>query len=206
LPVIEWFRCLADVPGSDYRSDPRVRRSSLPGHDSVPKRSVHTFEGKRHESLTWPTTHGETSASPASRRATEASAPRNESTEATLRRLYEILELPGTTSDYHFAIQGWVDALWKRRREEPSVLPEIERLCWLDIRLIEARPATITYERDGTTTHFRVLAFGYLIQLYEREGYVAEALDVAERAARFGDPAAAADLRERRAQIESEVR
>jgi hypothetical protein len=203
--MIEWFRRLADVPNVGYPGDPRVKRSALSGHNSVPKQSVHTFDGRRHESLTWTTKDGTTSASPASSHSFGDLSP-NQPVEAHLRWLSEVLELPGTASDYHFAIQRCVEELWRRRRQDPTVLPTIDQLCWLNIRLIEARPNAITYERDGKKSYFRVLAFGYLIQLYEREGYVAEALDVAERAARFDNEGSIEDLRVRLAQLEAEIR
>lgn len=205
--MIEWFRRLADVPGMDYPGDPRVRRSALPEHDAVPRLVSYTFDGQRHEGLEWAMKDGTTSASPASRHATTlASPPPDEPFQVHLQRLGEVLELPGTSSDYHFAIQGCVEHLWTRRRQEPGVLPEVERLCWLDIKLIEAQPTGIAYERDGKTDYPRVLAFGYLIQLYEREGFLAEALEVAERAARFGQGAEGDELRARLAQVEAEER
>lgn len=180
-----WFRRFGDIPGVAYNADPRVDRSKLSRHDDVPKRQTYTSEGKQHESLSWPVRGGTTSASPA-----QDHAPKDDSTASLLRYVSEVLELPGQASDYHFAVQRVIEDLWKRRREERDVLPELERLCWLDIRLIETAPEAISSElssadADGRPIFVRVLAFSHLVYLYEREGLLHEALDVAERAKRF---------------------
>jgi len=106
-------------------------------------------------------------------------------TSKLILRMMEGLELPGISSDYHFVIQGCVEALWGRRRDEPEVFETVETLCWLDIRLIEARPDTITNEFGEKPSFYRVSAFGRLVELYEREGFLREALEVARRAAVF---------------------
>src|SRR5713101_7399102 len=176
-----WFRSLADIPRVGYERNPSVDRTQLPGHDAVPKKEVFTTEGKRHEALVWSIPGGTSSASPA-----HQFTPQDTSTAGLLRYVGEVLELPGEASDYHFAIQRVIEDLWKRRREEPHVLPELERLCWLDVRLVEAVPEAISYEQSDGSRHFvRVLAFSRLVYLYEREGFLHEALDVAERANRF---------------------
>src|SRR5262249_22647509 len=121
-----------------------------------------------------------------------------------LKHCYESLELPGVPSDYHFLIQGCASALWAQRRREPQVLEDVETLCWLDIQLIEARPETIRFEHDDEPRFYRVLTFAILIELYEREGYLRDALDVAERSARHGQGAEARDrLARRLATLES---
>lgn len=64
-----------------------------------------------------------------------------------------MLELPGEASDYRFAIQGCFGRLWSLRRTHPRVTEEIEKLCWLDIRLPEALPDTLRYEQtDGLSS------------------------------------------------------
>jgi hypothetical protein len=122
-----------------------------------------------------------------------------------LRRMYEKLELPGTLSDYHFAIQNCHDELQGQVRHAPSVLEEIERLCGLDIGLIEHYPETITWEMERRKQFARVSAFHRLIDLYLNEGYIAEAMNVAEIAERFEQGGYAAErLRERVAMVEAE--
>jgi hypothetical protein len=203
--MTEWFRRLADIPDVGYTSDARVKRSMLPGHDTVPSLNVYTFEGKRLESLSWPTANDQTSQSPASLHARAASSPAPvDPSGVVLQCLHEVLELPGIASDYHFAIQGCVEELWKRRHQEPGIFSEVERLCWLDIRLVEARPETITYEREGNVAYAGVSAFGRLVDLYSHEGFLSEALEVAERGARLNQKTPVVELRERIAHIEAE--
>jgi len=83
---------------------------------------------------------------------------------------------------------------------------EIEKLCWLDIRLLEALPDTLRYQQtDGAFFYARSIAFERLIQMYERNGYLAEALDVAQRATRFhADDTILKPLRERLERLETE--
>jgi hypothetical protein len=182
--MIHWYKSLADVPGVDYGPSPGVNRSTLPGYNVVPKLHTFEFEGNRHESLEWPTPSGTTSASPASQWTTKPREGESPS-QTALRRMREALELPGQTSDYHFAIQGCGEMLWKNRSEESWVIQELERLYWLDIRLIEAHPETISFEREGKQSYFQVAAFNRLVYLYKREGYLHEALIVARRAVKF---------------------
>src|SRR5262245_36278751 len=145
---LKWFPRLADAPGVGYQAHPTVDRNRLPGHDAFPQVSRHIFDGEPHESLLW-TVGGTTStASPAQQwRARERKG--EQTVQAILRQLFETLELPGEPEDYHFAIQGCHEALWKHRLDHPEVLIEIERLCWLNIRLIEAHP----YLFDDLFTH-----------------------------------------------------
>lgn len=194
----KWFPRLGDVPGITYVND-SIDRTRLTGHDSIPRIERFNFDGRVHESMSWPTKDGSTSASPAN---TWNTKPLEGETagQTVLRQLRETLELPGTLSDYHFAIQHGHDELRANAREEPWVFEEVERLCWLDIKLIQQYPETITLEpitiqdeelarlameRRGERTYFSVSAFHQLISLYEREGYLKEALDVAKIAERF---------------------
>jgi hypothetical protein len=89
------------------------------------------------------------------------------------------------------------------RLEHPEVLQEIERLCWLDIELVEAYPETLEYEPGKC---FRVSTFESLLHLYEREGYLHEAVAVAERGLRCGQDLSGRleDLRKRLTAMEAE--
>lgn len=194
----KWFPRLGDVPGIEYVNE-AVDRTRLAGHDAIPRIERYEFDGRVHESMYWPTKDGSTSASPS--KTWEARPLQGETAGQTaLRQLREALELPGTLTDYHFAIQHGHDELRDNAREEPWVFEEVERLCWLDIKLIEQYPETITLEpitiqdeeiaklaieRRGERRFFAVSAFHQLIGLYEREGYLKEALEVAKLAERF---------------------
>jgi len=189
---MEWFRRFGDIPGIDYQVDPQVDRSRLAHKDDVPRVASNY--------LMWPTDEGSTSASPAHRHwhSDNTPVPNPE----LLLNMMEALELPGIPSDYHFIIQGCAERLWARRREEPSALESVERLCWLDIRLIEVKPSLIHAELRGA----RVMTFQWLIDLRAREGFLNEALDIARLAATFqqGDTNAQL-LQDRIAALEAEV-
>jgi hypothetical protein len=105
-----------------------------------------------------------------------------------IRHVAEALEPPGEPADYHFAIQRACEELWKRRKAHPEVLADLERLCWLDIALVQAVPSAVTIEGDHSRRFVTIRAFGYLSTLYEREGAWHEALAVAELAERYDQP------------------
>jgi hypothetical protein len=97
--------------------------------------------------------------------------------EQILVQIKEVLELPGTLADYHFAIQKAHGALYGKRRHSIGILEEFAWLCLVDIRLVETYPEVI---QSGEST-YRVTAFERLLSLYETEGYIYEAIEVAER-------------------------
>jgi hypothetical protein len=119
--------------------------------------------------------------------------------------LHEVLELPGHLYDYHFAIQSTYMSIFEQRREDLAMLQEVERLCWLDIELLEAHPEMVQSELGK---YFHVRAYDILIRLYETEGDFAGALEVAEQGKRLGQEeylAKQADrLRARLAELEAE--
>jgi hypothetical protein len=126
---------------------------------------------------------------------------------AVIQNCMEGLELPGEPSDYHFLIQGSANELWRRRRDEPSLIEDVERLCWLDLQLVEARPDCVTFDHGEGPHFFGIQAFGMLIGLFEQEGALYEALEIAERADRFGQGSQQREqLAERIAAVENEAR
>ena len=178
----QWFRRLAEVPGIEYECSPNIDRSLLPEHDAIPEISTYesSLDSKINTYISWKTAEGSTSASPAHRwqgwgRIPE---PRQNETlaQAILRQCQETLELPGILSDYHHALQSCHELLWKHRRQDIWIITEIERLCLLDIQLIEVQNS-ISIEKDRGFS----LAWGRLIQLYEREGNLLEAFALAQR-------------------------
>lgn len=196
-----WYRRLGDIPGVDYRAEHPIDRRRLQGHDAVAR--IEHYGGE--PSLSWQAgPGGSSSSSPAHERAF-GDEMRDRPTGEVLLNLAETLEVPGEASDYHFAIQHAVDILWSRRRTEPDVLDEVERLCWLDLRLIEAQPDAVRFEHEGKSSFVQVTGLKTLITLYEREGYLREALAVAERAERFDQlHDKAGELRDRLAVVEAE--
>jgi len=145
LHVPEWFRRFGDIPGVVYASPEQIDGSSLAGRDDVPEVQTFRFDGELEETLSWPAGDGSRggSASPVHYRAFSTYPDtRNVPAASLLRNVSEGLERPGEPSDYHFLIQQSANELWRRRRKEPELVGEVERLCWLDIGLIQARPDT----------------------------------------------------------------
>jgi len=182
---VRWFRRLADVPGLSYEGSQTVDRTRLPGHDLEPemqKFEEFEFYQDLYSTLMWPTPDGgTTSASPVHQRVFGSGV--DATPWETLRRLEETLELPGELPDYHFAIQHAYEAIYKRRRKDPSLLEEVERLCRLDMKLVEYYLKSDEYEPDKI---YQVIAYSRLVTLYEGEGYFHEALEVAERGLSMG--------------------
>ena len=200
---IRWFGSLAEVPGISYRTPQDVERAALPGHDAVPRVFEYGSDEEKRRSLLWSMPGGgESGASPAHQR---ASGDREKaSVREGLRALREALELPGTVSDYHFAIQQAAEAAYKGRRKDPILVGEAERLWWLNVDLIEAHPRTAEYSPGE---FYRVAAYECLVRLYEGEGYLREALEIAERGVGVGQEhlsAAAERLRANLAELEAE--
>ena len=109
----EWFERLAAVPGSQYTGSSRVNRTALWGVGCEP--IIEDYGSDYGPSHLWPSKDGgQTSASPAGQARThEWQGPTSE----VLLRLEELLELPGYASDYHFAIKGCCEELWKRKKK-----------------------------------------------------------------------------------------
>jgi hypothetical protein len=123
----------------------------------------------------WPTAEGGyTSASPAKQHSFMLS---DATPTEVLTHLSETLELPGTTSDYHFALQGAHEGLWRHRKAQPSLYNTIETICHLDIALV-----TLLGQDMYGDSPFAVLAFNRLAGIYEVEGRLNEALAVYEQA------------------------
>lgn len=164
-----------------YQGDP-ARGSRLAERDAVPEVHEFEFDGRRRISLFWPTREGGSSASPVHRLAFENS--RDEPSAKARERVLSALELPGELMDYHFAIQGVAELLYKRRRSEPQHLAFVEWLAWIDATLVEAYEEHFRVSPD-TTDYLSVFALDFLVELHEREGFLVEALALAERFRRF---------------------
>jgi hypothetical protein len=174
----KWYSRLADLPGAGYAGSPGVNRTKLPGAKERPS----TLRlGGGITAMQW----GSGSQSPASRHAFDD--PSEHPSAAMLQRLAETLELPGTASEYHFAIQRTLGALWSRRRDQPETLEEVERLGWIDIHLVEASPGDFRIGNGSRDReYYSITAFNTLRLMYEREGLLRQAVDVERLAAKFG--------------------
>jgi hypothetical protein len=203
---------MGDIPGLDFESLVAIDRSTLPNWDARPEVRRHEFNGRVTEHLSWNyEQEGEevsSSSSPAQRLAFRTDDPEL-ATPTILQRLWESLEVPGTSSDYHFLLQGAATSLWGRRCADPDVLEQFEKLCWLDIRLLQTVPEAVRneYADEGAqgSGFYRVAAFGSLIDFYSLEGFLDRAMEVARLAEGFGQGEdAIRELRERLAALEAE--
>lgn len=194
-----WFERFGAIPHVDYEPLAPVSRSSLAGAEVRPK-AVLDYQGKA--ALQWAGQLG--TKSPAWGYAFEREVGGLDRS-GLIRHAAEALELPGEPSDYHFAIQRVCEAFWKMRRDDPEVLADVERLCWLDLALVQAAPEAVSIDGDHTRRFVQIRAFGYLTTLYEREGAWHEALEVATLAEAFDQPGARrAELAERVAAMNAE--
>ena len=201
----QWCARFGDIPGVNYTTPPSIDPTKLKGAGARP--TVDRFkdlDGKTVETLSWDTPGGSTSASPA-HELTFGVELKKKTTPKLLQYLYELLELPGEPSDYHFAIQNVIEELWRRRRDDPGVLGDIESLSWLNINFIQAQPATVTNEYSDEPSFYAVRAFARLVSLYEREGAWRDALAVAELGVRYGQPGPTDALLERIAALDAEA-
>lgn len=198
----EWFRRLGDIPGLEYSPPLAVDRTRLPRHDSEPEIRRVELDDQVREYLSWGTKpiDGEPGGEPAW---TSLTSPAIEHlkealgdawpggdlcpTETVLKRLYEALELPGTVEDYHGALTQVRYVLQMRKLAEPAVLDALESLAWLDVRLVLGHPAAFTYEdpEPGHAGFLGIAGFNDLIRLYRGEGFLREALQVAELLQQF---------------------
>ena len=197
-PDPRWFPRFADIAGVSYAAPAGVDLARLRHRHARPE--VHRYPDMD-PTLWW----GDTSRAPAAGHVLED--PRKATTGQVLRTLAEALELPGEPADYHFLIQNVLGVLWSRRKAEPAVFAELERLGWLDLQLIEALPDTIRFEhRDGGIQTVRVEAFEWLLWMYLDEGMLTDAARVLELAERHsnGDGPSARRARERCAAFAAE--
>jgi hypothetical protein len=121
--------------------------------------------------------------------------------------LAEVLELPGEPGDYHFAIQQTVGVLRSNAAGDLGALNLVETLCWYDIHLAYAAPDALSVIRDGARQWYRLTTLATLVGLYEREGALREALQVASIASESLDQLhdKAAALRDKLAVYEAET-
>ncbi len=169
-----WAPSLADLPGVEYVPPEGTRQPRIAAGYATPRVSHHEYDGSSHVWLSWEARDGPTSASPAQRYFSEQTAAEGSTSEVILR-LHQGLALPGTPTDYHFAIQNVIDALWKRRRTDPEAVVPIEGLCLLDIAIVEAHRFKENMPLAAN------LAVRTLIRMYEGAADFDAALEVARR-------------------------
>lgn len=175
-----WFPRFGDIPGVSWATPPGIDCRQIRGHDAVPE-----TQDWDSDSVWWPSLErGEEDASTTATPAQQYLGDdwsETKTVDDVLRRLAETFELPGNPSDYHFTIASAQERLWKLRQAEPFALTHLERLCWLDVELVRLRPEIIVpYREEEGALHMEAL--DALYRLYLREGYLAEAEQIASMA------------------------
>lgn len=194
--MTRWYARMADIAGLSFEGSPGVDRAKLQGANMRPRTS--------YGSLSWPTLAGYTSRTPAGDRAHTDLA--GMSCAEIVAHTWEGLELPGEPSDYHFILQHAVVALWRRRQQDPKSLIDLETFARLDLQLAEADPRAVSLGGDLARSGW-MESVARLIAVLEREGALDEALDIAQRATRFGQQKEkATDLRIKVAALDAEDR
>ena len=219
----QWFHRLGDVPGLEYSPPFVIDREALPRHDAEPEnRDDIPIGGYLSWGTVWepiPPGEREVDDGEDAEWSRDLEAPVTDylrtsladdatpSTSKFLQRLWEGLELPGRPYDYHVAIERAREGLWSRKLDEPEAVETVESLAWLDIRLVLACPyAVLVQTSEGDQHFYGVSAFDRLIRLYRTEGFMREALEVAELAERFSSsPKLLDDLRARLEAMRSET-
>jgi hypothetical protein len=185
-----WYRRMGDIPGLDYSPPVRVNRETLPGHDREPEiREIEALPGEYWSFLSWPGMVEEPPGpdddpeegpayrpldSPPREHLTDALDDASIATDMLVGRLWEALELPGGPEDYRSALDRVCERLEERKLTEPSVLQTVESIAWLAVRLATAcRDIAIADKWSN-------VGFRTLIDLYRGEGFLREALEVAE--------------------------
>ncbi|NJP96651.1 hypothetical protein HCN51_45715 [Nonomuraea sp. FMUSA5-5] len=188
---------MADISGMRFAGSPDIDRSRLPDAHVRPRQE----RGSRY--LYWPTPEGDSSGSPAHRRAFADIGHMD--TNGLVRWVWEGVELPGTASDYHFLLQGAIKQLWSRRRPAPEGLQSVEVFAALDLGLIEAVPHAVAIDEADLTRGFaRLASVEVWMKLLETEGALRDAVAVSRRAQRFGESYRRADLEAKVAALDAE--
>jgi hypothetical protein len=191
----EWFSSFETIPGISWKPLVPVVRDKLPGAQARPKVIRDDLDGGKYSYVEWSLPSGQRfSDSSGSPSAQYRHGAENDSRDALAiaSKVSEALALPGTRKDYHYAMLGGWSSLHGKRREDPRVFAWIERLCLADIQLMELGHDLVFAENSAThdsrdqANHFFVSAFYELSRLYQREGFLAAAVQIERRCAALG--------------------
>lgn len=181
-----WYESLSRIDGVKYEAPEWVDLSVVASLKSLRPQVLDLGQdfGEDRESLMWPMGgEGTTSQAPAGQWAVRLNDAKEMSTEELLACLHQAFSLPGEPQDYHFAMLTALKELWRRRKDDPTSFKALEELSWLDIHLIKTLPETVRDPYDKV--YYQVPSFDYLVRLYEQQGALHEAIEVAEIAVKY---------------------
>ena len=194
--LYEWFPSFDAVPGVVWEPLVSIDRSSLYGLDAIPRAERRPlFDGGTYLSVDWLDPQGEPiaeeSGSPAVLHQRKLESDRELAPRTIAKAVSEMLALPGSRQDYHFGMSSAIGALHNARRSDARAFGWIEALTLADISLMEQGPELVfaedhwgdPLERDGSLF---VPSFHQLSGLYQREGFLAAAVELERRCAALG--------------------
>lgn len=191
----EWFPSFDAIPGVTWEPLVPIDPSKLGGRDARPRVEWREFyDGRPYQSVEWLAPGGAElsaeSGSPAALHQRKLESDRELAPRTIAKSISEMLVLPGTRSDYHFGMLSAWDQLYGARRRDARVFAWIERLCLADISLMEQGPKLVFAEdhwNDQERGGYPIVpAFHQLSGLYQREGFLAAAVEIEKRCASLG--------------------
>lgn len=192
----EWFPSFDAIPGVRWTPLVPIERGTLRGLDAQPRvERIRGFDGRTYDRVEWLAPSGEEvseeSGSPAALHQRQLELDRELAPRTIAKAITEMLALPGTRSDYHFGMLSSWGALHGVRRRDRRAFGWIEALCLADISLMELGPELVFAEDHWSDLEERggypvVPAFHQLSSLYQREGFLAAAVNIEKRCATLG--------------------
>jgi hypothetical protein len=192
----EWFPSFDAVPGVVWEPLVPIDRSRLPGINAQPQvERRQLYDERTYLHVEWLTPAGgelsSESGSPAVLHQRKLETDRELAPRTIAKSISEMLALPGTRSDYHFGMLSAWGGLYGGRRRDPRAFGWIEALCLADISLMEQGPELVFAEDRWSDLEERggypiVPAFHQLSSLYQREGFLAAAVEIEKRCAKLG--------------------
>lgn len=192
----DWFPSFDAIPGVTWEPLVPIERGKLRGLEAHPRvERMQGFDGRTYQRVEWLTPSGaelsEESGSPAALHQRKLEFDRELAPRTIAKAISEMLALPGTRSDYHFGMLSAWGALHGAHRRDPRAFGWIEALCLVDISLMEQGPELVFAEDHWSDLEDRggypvVPAFHQLSSLYQREGFLAAAVDIEKRCAALG--------------------
>ncbi len=173
----QWFPRFGDIPEIEYRCPVEIDTTTLPQHATHPGRNGF-----------WPVTDvpgSSTTASPARQRFNQL-AQQSPDPNASQYRAAEALELPGYLTDYALILSRAIAELWVLRARAGWIPEALERWCRLGFRLAAIYQENPSAFAETLFDSPGVVGASTLIELYSREGYLLEAIEIAEHAASLG--------------------